>query len=72
MDFKEGDSMSQELDNIDERRETVIAEEREQLREEFRREEIEYNEHLVNDEKALRKAVDERMEEYIDKHGDIR
>jgi len=56
----------------EENRETVLAEEREQLREEFRREELEYNEKLADDENALRKAVDDRMERYKDKHGDIR
>lgn len=56
----------------EQRRETVLAEEREQLREEFRQEELEHNEHLAEDEEALKKAVDERMAEYRDKHGDIR
>jgi len=51
---------------------TVLAEEREQLREEFRNEELEYNPNLADDEQALRKAVDERMEQYRDKHGDLR
>lgn len=51
---------------------TVLAEEREQLREEFRNEELEYNPKLADDEQALRKAVDERMEQYKDKHGDLR
>ena len=53
-------------------RETVLAEEREQLREEFRNEELEYNPKLADDEQALKKAVDDRMERYKDKHGDIR
>lgn len=56
----------------EEDRETVVAEEREQLREEFRKEELEYNEHLAEDEEALKKAVDDRMDRYQDKHGDIR
>jgi len=59
-------------EQLKEERETVLAEEREQLREEFRREEIEYNEKLAGDEEAIRKAVDERMEQYRDKQGDIR
>lgn len=56
----------------EEDKETVVAEEREQLRDEFRKEELEYNEHLAEEPDALKKAVDERMDEYIDKHGDIR
>ena len=59
-------------EQLKERRETVLTEEREQLREEFRKEEIEYNEKIADDEEALRKAVYERMEQYRDKHGDIR
>jgi len=52
-------------------KETVRAEEREQLRDEFRQEELEYNEHLAEKPDALKRAVDERMAEYRDKHGDI-
>jgi len=59
-------------EQLKERQETVLAEEREQLREEFRREEIQYNEKIADDEEALKKAVDERMNQYRDKHGDIR
>lgn len=44
--------------------ETVLAEEKEQLREEFRNEELEYNEKLAEDEEALRNAVNERIEKY--------
>jgi len=59
-------------EKLKEGRETVLAEEREQLREEFRKEEIQYNEKIADDEEALKKAVDERMAQYKDKHGDIR
>jgi len=57
---------------MDKQRETVLAEEREQLREEFRKEELKYNDHLAEDEEVLKKAVDDRMDEYIDQNGDIR
>lgn len=64
-----GDSI---MELEEQNRETVLAEEREQLREEFRNEELEYNPKLADDEQTLKKAVDDRMDEYIDKHGDIR
>ena len=56
----------------EEDRETVVAEEREQLRDEFRKEELKYNEELAEEPDALKRAVDSRMAEYMDKHGDLR
>jgi len=53
-------------------KEAIVTEEREQLRDEFRKEELKYNEELAEESDALKGAVDSRMAEYIDKHGDLR
>jgi len=53
-------------------KEAIVTEEREQLRDEFRKEELKYNEELAEESDALKRAVDSRMAEYIDKHGDLR